>query len=113
MGTSQPTPPATTPTTTPTPEPDPTHVIKSFHVPARSYGDSTDVEIPKGSEVLEAVFFEGRVNVWAKCPIDAEDETHTFRIIGDGDAYAADVWELRGMALRPNGRALHIIERVS
>lgn len=100
-----------TPTQAPPPQPkDPTHVIRRFHVPARTYGEPTEVKMPKGAEILESVFFEGRVNIWAKCPLGADEEERAFKVISDGDEFADEDFTLMGMAIRPSGAALHIVE---
>ena len=105
--TTQPTPP-TQPA--PTQQKEPTHRVQKFHVPARTYGDPTAVKMPVGAEILEAVFFEGRVNLWAKCPIEADEEERSFQVISDGDDFNDDDCTLIGMAIRPSGSALHVVE---
>lgn len=102
--------PATT-TTQQSDEPaEPTHLIQKFQIPARTYGDPSAVNMPVGAEILEAVFMEGRVNLWCKVPVKADEEERSFKVISDGDGFSEDECTLIGMGIRPSGVALHVVE---
>lgn len=100
--------PTTAPATT-TPAPDPTHKMQRFAIVPRSYEDQA-VSMPVGSEIVESLFFEGRVYLWAKCPIDVDVEDRKFRIIDDGDGFDDKSVKFVAFAVRPTGKALHVVE---
>lgn len=79
-------------------------------MPARTHSDPAEVTMPEGAEILEAVFMEGRVSLWAKCPIDADEVKRSFKIITDDEDFADDDYTLLGLAVRPSGAALHVVE---
>lgn len=100
----------TAPATTTTPAPEPTHKMQRFAIAPRSYGDDQVVSMPAGAEIREAVFFEGRVYLWAVCPLEVDNEDRTFRVIEDGDGFDASKVNFVAFAVRPNGKAIHVVE---
>lgn len=97
-------------TTEDKPEVTNTHTYAKVIIGARVDGDAQEVLMPEGSKVMEAVFYEGRVQVWIKAPLDVEEETRTFRVISDGRPFDEAKVKHVGMALRPSGTALHVVE---
>lgn len=89
---------------------EPTHRVQRFAVMPRTYGETQSIAMPKGSEIFDAMFFEGRLYFWAKCPVSADNVDRQFRCIEDGTGFDDTKETLVKMVMRPSAKALHLVE---
>ena len=99
-----------TETETETEAPPKTHKFCSVIVQAKTYGDPQKIAVPEGAELLEAIFYEGRITVWFKAKLDAAEEDRHYKVIADDVGFDDATCTHVGMVLRPDGNAYHVVE---